>query len=224
MVWKPDRLLKAILIWTMLTLLIVWLPLVRGLMDGESYQWGSSLWGFQVGGRGVHGHYWVLVLQAIFGITLLYLGWRGAQQPFSWLLLLWHIPPGVTATYNAINSPEDFRFRGDTLGVDVSLAWVGPLFFGGFALLSVVWVVRHLRVRRDKAAPKWNRANHILLLIAVGLLPIQFVLLRYGEPHGPTDQIGVILTMLQWLLINLGLFPWTQKGLGASDEAMPARV
>lgn len=216
MAWKPDRLLKAILIWTMLTLLLVWLPLVRGLMDGDSYQWGSSFWGFQVGGRGIHGHYWLVILQALFGVALLYLGWRGAQQPFSWLLLLWHIPLGVQATYNALSSPEDYRFRGDSLGVDVSLAWVGPLFFGGFALLSVLWVVRNLKMRREKVVPEWARANRVLLMIAVGLLPIQFVLLRYGEPHGTTDQVGVILTMLQWLLINLGLCPWSHKGLAAA--------
>lgn len=218
MVWKPDRLLKAILIWTMFTLLLVWLPLVRGLMDGESYQWGLLFWGFQTGGRGVHGHYWLLVLQALFGIALLYLGWRGAQPPFPWLLLLWHIPLGVQATYNALSSPEDYRFRGDTLGVDVSLAWVGPLLFGGFALLSVLWVVRNLKMRREKVVPEWNRANHVLLLIGVGLLPIQFVLLRYGEPHGTNDQVGVILTMLQWLLINLGLYPWAHKRRAASQR------
>jgi hypothetical protein len=213
MSWKPDRLLKAILIWTMLTFLLTWLPLVRGLMDGDSYQWGNSFWGFQLGGRGAHGHYWVLVLQALFGIALLYLGWRGAQQPFSWLLLLWHIPLGVQATYDAFSSPEDYRFRGDSLGVDVSLAWVGPLFFGGFALLSILWVVRNLKLRRERVVLEWARANHVLLLVAVALLPIQFVLLRFGEPHGTGDQLGVILTMLQWVLINLGLYPWAAKAL-----------
>ncbi len=195
----------------MITLLVVWLPLVRGLMDGESYQWANSFWGFQLGGRGLHGAYWVLVLQAAFGITLLYLGWRGAQQPFHWFLLLWHIPLGVQATYDAISSPEDYRFRGDTLGVDVSLAWVGPLLFGGFALLSILWVIRDLGRGRERAVLQWNRANYILLLIAVSLLPIQFLLLRFGEPHGTTDQMGVILTMLQWVLISLGLFPWLRS-------------
>ena len=211
MVWRPDRLLKAILIWTMITLLIVWLPLVRGFMDGESYQWGNSFGEFQIGGRGLHGDYWVLLVQAAFGITLLYLGWRGAQQPFHWLLLLWHVLLGVQATVNAFSFPEEYRFRGDTLGVDISLAWLGPLLFGGFALLSVLWVIRDLRSDREKAIPEWNHTNRILLLLAISLLPIQFVLLRYGEPHGTTDQIGVILTMLQWLLINLGLFPWLKS-------------
>lgn len=194
----------------MITLLVVWLPLVRGLMDGESYQWANSFWGFQLGGRGLHGAYWVLVLQAAFGITLLYLGWRGAQEPFHWFLLLWHIPLGVQATYDAISSPEDYRFRGDTLGVDVSLAWVGPLLFGGFALLSILWVIRDLGRGRERAVLQWNRANYILLLIAVSLLPIQFLLLRFGEPHGTTDQMGVILTMLQWVLISLGTIPMVE--------------
>lgn len=223
MPWKPDRLLKAILIWTMLTLLIVWLPLVRGLMDGESYQWGNLFWGFQIAGRGVHGDYWLLVLQALLGVALLYLGWRGTQQPFHWLLLLWHVPLGAQATYYALSSPEDFRFRGDTLGVDVSLAWVGPLFFGGFALASILWVVRDLKRGQAKVAPSWDRANRLLLLISISLLPIQFVLLRYGPPHGARDQVGVVLTMLQWVLINLGLFPWGSKKLAVTDESTVKR-
>jgi len=208
MPWKPDRLLKAILIWTMLTLIIIWLPLVRGLMDGDNYQWGNSFFGRDLGGHGLHGDYWFLLLQASFGLVLLYLGWRGAQPPFHWLLLLWHISLGLQAVYNSLTFPEEYRFKGDTLGVDVSLACVGPLFFGGFALLSVLWVVRDLKSRREKAAPEWIRVNWVLLLIAVGFLPIQFVLLRFGEQHGPRDQAGVLLTMLQWVLINLAFFPW----------------
>jgi hypothetical protein len=50
-----------------------------------------------------------------------------------------------------------------------------------------------------------------LLAIALGLLPIQFVLLRFGEPHGTTDQIGVILTIAQWLFFNKVFAPHTSK-------------
>lgn len=209
MLWKPDRLLRVILIWTAITLIIVWLPLVRGLMDGESYQWGNSFAGMQLGGRGVRGDYWFLVIQAAFGICLLYLGWRGARPPFHWLLVLWQLLIAGQACYNAFTSPEDYRFQGDTLGVDVSLAWVGPVFAGGFALLSIFWVLRDLRTRPKKVVPEWGRANFVFLLIVLGLLPIQFVLLRFGEPHGTRDQIGVILTMTQWILINVALFPWS---------------
>lgn len=192
-------------------MILVWLPLVRGVMDGESYQWGAIFWGMQFGGSGVRGDYWLLVLQALLGLTVLYLGWRGARQPFHWLLLLWHVPAGVQAFYNAFTSPEDYRFRGDSLGVDISLAWVGPLFFGGFALLALFWVVRDLRRSREKVVVEWTRSNWIFLLIALALLPIQFALLRFGEPHGPRDQAGVILTMMQWLLVNWSLLPWSQR-------------
>ena len=210
MTWRPDRILKLILIWTMITMILVWLPLVRGVMDGESYKWGGTFWGMQFSGSGVRGDYWVLILQALLGITLLYLGWRGAKQPFHWLLLLWHVPMGVQAFYDAITSPEDYRFRGDTLGVEISLAWVGPLLFGGVALLSLFWVVRDLRRSRDRVIVEWTRANRIFIFVVLCLLPIQFVLLRFGEPHGPGDQAGVILTMVQWVLITLALVPWSK--------------
>jgi len=48
MTWKPDRLLRIILLGTMVTMLFVWLPLVRGLMDGESYQWANGFWASSV--------------------------------------------------------------------------------------------------------------------------------------------------------------------------------
>lgn len=211
MLWKPDKLLRAILIWTAITLIIVWLPFVRGLMDGESYQWGNSFAGMQLGGRGVHGDYWLLVIQAAFGIILLYLGWRGARPPFQGLLLLWQILIAGQACYDAFTSPEDYRFQGDTLGVDVSLAWVGPVFTGTFALLSIYWVWRDLRTRQETIAPEWSRANFVFLLIVLAMLPIQFVLLRFGEPHGTRDQVGVILTMTQWILISCALFPWSKS-------------
>jgi hypothetical protein len=208
MFWKPDRLLRAILIWTTVTFIIVWLPFVRGLMDGDSYQWGYEFFGKQFGGRGVHGDYWMLVIEATFGILLLYLGWRGARPPFHWLLLFWQILMAAQACYNSFTSPEDYRLKGDTLGIDVSLAWVGPVLFGGFALLSLLWVVRDLRTRPQKIAPQWNRTNSMILLIVLILLPIQFVLLRFGEQHGQNDQIGVLLTVTQWILISCALFPW----------------
>jgi hypothetical protein len=219
MLWRPDRLLRAILIWTAVTLIIVWLPFVRGLMDGDSYQWGNEFFGKQFGGRGVHGDYWLLVIEAAFGIILLYLGWRGARPPFHWLLLFWQILMAAQACYNSFTSPEDYRFKGDTLGVDVSLAWVGPVLFGGFALLSILWVLRDLRTQPDKVMPKWNRANSVLLWIVLGLLPIQFVLLRFGEQHGTRDQLGVLLTMTQWILISCALFPWSGSERAAEVSA-----
>jgi hypothetical protein len=210
---QSDRLLKLILVLTAFTMIIVWLPLVRGLMDGETYQWGHSLFGIDFGGKGVGGDYWFVVVQGVFSAALIYLGWRGASQPFHWLLLARNVLFAVSAFYSAISFPEQYRFRGDTLGVDVSLAWVAPLFWSVLLLLSIIWVVRDLKRIEPRIVPPWNRTNTILLAITLSFVPLQFVLLRFGEPHGTTDKIGVILTMLQWVLLNVSFGKWRSKEL-----------
>src|ERR1044072_6355926 len=66
-----DRLLQGLLLWTALTTLVFWLPLVRGLFDGVTYQWG----GFGFSGRGTDGDYWFVAGASAFrsgvGLTLL---------------------------------------------------------------------------------------------------------------------------------------------------------
>jgi len=221
MAQKRDWLLRIILILTSLTMIILWLPLIRGLMDGDTYQWGASFLGKDFGGKGLGGQYWLLVLEAVIAIELVYLGWRGARKPFHWLLLVWNTTGLLNAFYNAIKFPEDYRIQGDTLGIDVSVAWVGPLFWTTLTLLSILWVVRDLRRRSTKETPQWRRANGVLLAIAAGLLPIQFLLLRFGEPHSTRDQIGVILTLLQWLLLNLAFVAWGSKGISSVPSPQP---
>ena len=74
--------------------------------------------------------------------------------------------------------------------------------------------------RRGEALP-WTRTNKVLGLALIALLPIQFVLLRFGEPHGTTDQIGVVLTILQWMLIGAALRPRpTPHGLAEQASAL----
>ena len=203
MPWKPDPVLRLLLAWTALTTLVFWLPFVRTLMDGPTYEWGLA----GLGGRGLQGDVWLPVLGAALALSIRWLGWRGARLPFHALLLLWVVPLGALASWAALSQPDDFRFQGDTLGVDVPLAWAGPVIFGGLALVAIGWVIRDLRSGRRREILPWAPANRALLLALAGLLPVQFLLLRFGEPHGTTDQIGVILTIAQWLLVGFALKP-----------------
>ena len=212
MLRQPDRLLRFILGWTTVTLLFVWLPLIRGVMDGPSYVWGSSYWGITVGGAGLAGHYWLLVVQGTIGLSILWLGWRRPRPPFHWLLLIWHGVFGTDAIYSSISNPERYRFRGDTLGIDVSLAWAGPLLFGGFFVLAIVWAVQDVRRRARQRVPSLPRWNTPLLAGLLLLLPLQFILFRFGQAHGITDQIGVILTIGQCLLLGEALKPRHRAG------------
>jgi hypothetical protein len=214
--WRPNPLLSALMIWSAVTFLIFWLPAVRGLLDGASYEW-AGLFGFR--GAGVAGDYWFPVFASALAVTFLVLGWRGARPPFALLLLGWHGFLALGATRIALTRPDDFRFQGDTLGVDFSLVWLGPLLFGGFFLLALIWVARQRRRTEPVNVPGWNARNWLLAGIAVGLLPVQFGLLRSGLPHGTTDQLGVLLTIVQWALINAAVYPW--HGYTAS---VPERV
>src|SRR5213595_3913458 len=86
--WKPDRLLQALLLWTTLLMSVeVWVPFVRASIEGPSYQWAFSS---GIGGRGTSGDYWMLIVGVVFSGAVLYLGWRGARQPFHWLALALH--------------------------------------------------------------------------------------------------------------------------------------
>lgn len=184
-------------------MIVVWLPTIRGLMDGDSYPWGLTFLGYDYGGRGVHGQYWIVLLEAVVGIAIMYLGWRGARPPFHWLLLLWNISGAINSIYNSIKFPDDYRLQGDTMGIDVSIAWVAPLFWSVLTVLSIVWIVRSRKISEMRAQVPWGRTNTVLMSIAIGLLPVQFVLLRFGPPLSAMDQAGVILTLTQWVILNL---------------------
>ncbi len=183
-------------------------------MDGNSYQWGNTFLRWSYGGSGIGGDYWLNIVQLVFCLCLLYLGWRGARPPFIWMLLLWNLAQAANAFYNALVFPDSYRFQGDTLGIDLSLAWVGPTYFAVIVVLSLIWAIRNRNSRESQ--PYWSRTNTVLLAIFLGIIPVQFVLLRFGIPHGTSDQIGVLLTIVQWAILN-----WALAARGKSTATRP---
>jgi len=53
-----------------------------------------------------------------------------------------------------------------------------------------------------RTVPGWSPTNTLWLALLLMMLPVQFALLRFGEAHGLTDRIGVVLTVLQCLLLG----------------------
>lgn len=198
---KPGWVLRLLLLWVGFTGILTWLPLIRSLMDGDSYAWGVPYWGIEFSGDGLTGDVWAPPLAAVHVLAALFLGYRGARQPFHWLLLAWVAPLGAYMSYFTVR--EDLRIQGDTLGMDLSLAWIGPVLCGGLALMAVAWVVRDLRSRREAAWVELPRSGRVMLVVALAALPVQFLLLRFGPPHDATDQIGVILSIAQWILLTV---------------------
>ena len=198
------RLLKGLLLWTALTTLVFWLPFVRGLFDGASYEWG----GFGFSGRGIAGDYWFVATASVLAIVLQYLAWRGPRAVFYTLFGGWHLYLAFTTASAAISDPASLRFQGDTLGVDVSFAVAAPVLMGIAAALVLFWIVRDARSGTPRPSlTAWSPRNTRWVLALAALLPMQLVLLRVGEPHGTTDQIGVLVTIAQWFALGAALWP-----------------
>jgi hypothetical protein len=207
----PSRLLRGLLAWTALTTVVFWLPTVRGLFDGSSYVWG--LGPFE--GAGTGGAYWLPVVGSAFALALQWLGWRGARFPFHAMLIGWHLLLFVLVVRAARSAPEDFRLQGDSLGLDVSLVVAAPLLFATSTILSAVWAWRnHRGVDRGPVLP-WIRRNTQWVLALLLLLPVQLVLLRIGSPGSVEDALGVVLTILQWMLVGFALRPYPPPGPSA---------
>lgn len=202
--WKSDRLLKLILFWISIIFLTGWLPMIRGAFDGPSYEWGTEYFGYRFGGKGTSGDYWLPVLRSFLGIAVLFFGWRGYWRSFTFLampVLLFNI---YDSLYSSFLDPDAYLFRGDTLGVEISLAWVAPVLSVIFLVLTGRWLGKQSRLEARPVSP-WSRSNTVWIACLAALLPIQFFLLHHGTPQSLHDKIGVVLTILQWLLLGPAL-------------------
>jgi len=77
-------------------------------------------------------------------------------------------------------------------------------------LMLIFLVIKADRKAEEQIIP-WSTKNKTLLLIILGPLPIQAILFAIGEPHGITDQIGVIMSILQSFLIPMIVRPYAIK-------------
>ena len=203
--YRDARRLHVLLMsWLTLTFLMAWLPMLRGAMDGPSYQWGSGLLGFEFAGAGTGGDYWFVVARSAVALGFLWFGWRRPNGPFRLALVAWLTMNFVDTIFNVTTAPEDFRFRGDTLGVDISLALVAPALEAALVALAAWWAVKAPAL----PVPPLARANFVLLTTASLLLPVQYVLLSSGRGQQANDVVGVLLTIAGWFLLSAGLGLW----------------
>ena len=181
-----------------LSFVLVWLPLLRCLFDGSTYRWGQSFYGLSVHSQGIQPGLFFLVLSLGFFAALFYsFYWVENRRVFHGLLIGWWLYSFGNLLFEfAANG--DVMFHGDTLDVHVSLAAI----------------VTPIAIRKDQALPAgkvdWNPRNRKAALIILAPLPIQILLLATGEPHGLTDEIGVILTIIQAILIPTIFLPKTK--------------
>lgn len=205
----PNTLTNILTFLISLTFMTTWLPLLRATFDGASYQWGTQYFGFLFYGSGVNIDFIYVVVQFLFYSALMVsMYWVRNRTIYHSLLVVWLINYfGNLVSDIIING--DTMFHGDTMNVHISITWIiVPLSIA--AMMLVFFVIRADRSAEEQII-SWSSKNKTLLLIILGPLPIQAVLFAMGEPHGITDQIGVIISILQSFLIPTFLRPYVVK-------------
>jgi hypothetical protein len=61
------------------------------------------------------------------------------------------------------------------------------------------------------------RVNSVLLAVAVGLIAVEYAVFNAGEQHGFMDGIGILITLMQWVILNLAFIPWNTFGKKAHE-------
>jgi hypothetical protein len=204
-----DHLYPWIMGWLVFTTLVMpQLVLTRSLVQ-SGYRWSS--YGFS--GTGMSGDLWFIIAVFAYVATMLWFGWRGARMPFHVLAVIWTSFLTVTLIAGVIKHGQNMRFRGDTLGINVSLGWFIPMYVL-FTLLILGWVIRDFRIKRSRIKPAWSWRNTVGLAIAGSLWLIAFLLFRDGRLHGSSDVAAVFCMFGFWIILNA----W---GLRADKRAGP---
>jgi hypothetical protein len=173
---EKDRLFPWVMGWLVFTTLVMPpLVLTRSLVQ-PTYRWSNL--GFS--GTGLGGDFWFVLLIFLFVAAMMWYGWRGARMPFHLLAVLWTGTQSILLIKGVIETGQRMRFRGDTLGINIWLGWFVPVSML-FTALTIGWVVRDFRRKRQRVKPAWSRRNMIGLSVAAGLWLVAVVLF----PHRP---------------------------------------
>ncbi|WP_282079137.1 hypothetical protein [Aquimarina algiphila] len=192
-----------------LTFITTWLPLLRALFDGKSYSWGMSYYGISFSGKGLTLDYTILIVFAFLYFLFFYsFNWVKNRLIFYVLIIWWWFHSFGNLLYDIIKN-GDTVFHGDTLNIHVSISTIIiPLAIA--SMLLVVTIIYKDRKLPNTNIP-WNRLNNIKALIVLSPLVLQMILFVIGEPHGITDSIAVIITIIQCFVVHLIFKPTKVK-------------
>ena len=202
---KSNGLFNSLMIFSGITFMLVLLPLQRCLFDGSSYSWGQQYFGASFNSTGIESGYFILIPFLILYLAYFYSFYWVKNRTIFYIMLGWFWIHNFGNLLFDIIKNGDTMFHGDTLNVHISISWIIiPL-----SILFLIWILATIskdRKMEDVEIP-WSNKNNLKALLILGVLPIQALLYAIGEPHGLTDEISVIITILQSFLFGIIFIP-----------------
>ena len=215
--WLTNLLLFVV----SLTFVLTWLPLLRCTFDGQSYSWGMTYFGQTFMSKGLQGDIWFLMVSLLLFLALFYSAyWSRNRGWFYGLSVVWFVHFWGNLL-SEILLEGDALFHGDTLDVHVSIAMIIiPLSL--LAAVLIALVIRHDRTAEEVQIP-WSGSNRRwMILFLLAPLPIQVLFFATGTPHGTTDEIAVIVTILQALAFFTLFLPRKTSQASMKTAGAPA--
>ena len=207
---RPNNaLFNSLMIFSGLTFMLVWLPLLRCLFEGETYSWGQNYFGIIFNSTGIESGYFILIPFLILYLLFFYSFYWIKNRTIFYVMLAWFWIHNFGNLLFDIIKNGDTEFHGDTLNIHISISMIViPL-----SIIALIWIIAV--IRKDKKLTEvnipWDKLNTKKALIILAPLPIQAIMYATGEAHGFTDEISVIITIIQSFLIVIIFFPKKHK-------------
>ena len=214
-----DQTLFAILwTWVAFRTLLPWLVSFRLTFEGPSYSWGSRYFGHMFHSSGLSRPD-VLVVYSLLAVSLVLLFLlRHHRFRVGRPLLLLYLGFFFANAVHQLAAGQEMIFQGDTLGVRVDLTAPFLLFNGGMFALAIAWCWGSRDVDVGAGPRAVSGYRRTIVVACAAFVPVQLALLIFGEPHGTTDAIGVIGTLLQWALLAFALYPGSDYRVEATQS------
>ena len=84
--------------------------------------------------------------------------------------------------------------------------------------IALAWWMGVKTIAQGAGPKELSSYKKAIVKLCIALVPVQLILLIFGEPHALTDEIGVIVTILQWLLLAYALYRGSNYRVGSESK------
>ena len=192
--------------WVAFKTLLPWLVFFRLTFEGDTYRWGTQYFARSFYSTGLERPDFLLIYALLaFGIFLL-MQLRIYHFRLAAPLLVIYLGVFAADAVFQLWSGATIVFQGDTLGIRVNITLPYFVLQIGLFIVALAWwsAIRGIDVGSIRPLEGVRKS---VAFACSSFIPIQVALLVIGEPHGVTDQVGVVGTLLQWALLAWAFFP-----------------
>ncbi len=199
---ERDRLLSFLVGWLLFTATLPTLIIYRAILQPR-YQWGL----FGILGEGTSPGLVIILAAAVVAWLAVVLGSTGGRRPFAPLLILVNASWFLSLIYGVLRFGSEMSVRGDSWGVRINVAAIGPLLFGALVLLSIWWWWTRRNLSRTAAPVSLSRLAYLMMGVALILTPVIILLFAAGDGvhHTGKDRLAVVCVIAQCLLVGAAL-------------------